>query len=156
MTKLDNIIEEAWKHREIPDKMRKAFQDSFETYKENPVYLFEYANALDFLGKESEAIPLYQNALAKGISGKLMRQAKIQLGSSLSVIGENEKAISILEEVMKDTGDPAALVFLCIALFRSGEAIKSLRKSLEFILSENRGLLPDYKMTLEHYLSEIS
>ena len=156
MTKLDIIIEEAWKLREDPDKMRKAFQDSFEVYKENPLYLFEYANALDFLGKESEAIPLYQKALMKGISGKLMTQTKIQLGSSLSVIGENENAISILEEVLKETGDPAALIFLCIALFRSGEAIKSLRKSLEFILSENRDLLPEYKTAFELYLREIS
>ncbi|MHB1709694.1 MAG: tetratricopeptide repeat protein [Thermoplasmataceae archaeon] len=155
MSDLNKIIEEAWKHRDNPEAMLEKFQEVFEDYRENTVYLFEYANALDFLGKENEAIPLYQRAIKLGISGKMKTQAEIQLGSSLSVIGENESAIAILSKVQKEAGDPAALIFLCIALFRSGETKKSLKTALNFIMSGNQGLLPEYKRSLSQYLDEM-
>ena len=91
--------------------------------------MFKYANALDFFGKETEAVPLYQMAIGLGLSVKMKTQAEIQLGSSLSVIGESESAIAILSGVYKETGDPAALAFLCIALFRSGELEKSIKEA---------------------------
>ncbi len=119
------------------------------------MYFFEYASALDFLGKETEAIPLYQRALELGLSGKKKTQAEIQLGSSLSVTGRNESAISILSRVLKETVDPAALSFLCIALFRSGETMKSLKTALNFILSGNQGLIPEYERALSQYLDEM-
>ncbi|MDA8143086.1 MAG: tetratricopeptide repeat protein [Thermoplasmatales archaeon] len=82
-------------------------------------------------------------------------QAEIQLGSSLSVTGQNESAIAILSRAQKETGDPAALIFLCIALFRSGKTKKSLKTPLSFILSGNQGLLPEYERTLSQYIDEI-
>ena len=155
MSDLNNIIENAWKYKNNSEKLIKTFQEAFDDYSENPIYLFEYANALDFLGKEDEAIPLYQKALKIGVSGKMKTQAEIQLGSSLSVTGENESAKSILNRVLNETGDPAALIFLCIALFRSRETKKSLKIALSFILSENQGLLPEYNRALTQYLEEI-
>ena len=89
MRDLNFILENAWKYRDDPEKLIWTFQRVFEEYRENPIYLFEYANALDFLGKESEAIPLYQQALSLGISGKRKIQAEIQLGSSFSVLGDH-------------------------------------------------------------------
>ena len=155
MNKLNKIVEEAWKHRENPEVLLGKFQEVFEDYSENAVYLFEYASALDFLGKETDAIPLYQMAIKLGLSKKIRTQAEIQLGSSLSVAGKNESATSILSRVLKETADPAALVFLCIALFRSGELEKSLKTALSFILSGNQGLLTEYKRALSQYIDEI-
>ncbi len=155
MNNLNSIIENAWKYTNDPEKLIRTFQEVFDDYRENPIYLFEYANALDFLGKEAEAIPLYQQALSLRISGKIKVQTEIQLGSSLSVTGDNKSAISILARVQKETEDPAALIFLCIALFRSGETRKSLRTALGFILSGNQGLLPEYNRALMQYLEEI-
>ncbi|MHB1493720.1 MAG: tetratricopeptide repeat protein [Thermoplasmataceae archaeon] len=155
MSYLNKIIEEAWKHKDNPELLLKKFQEVFEDYQEDSVYLFEYANALDFLGEEDEAIPLYQRAIELGISGKMKTQAEIQLGSSLSVTGKNEGAIGILSRVLEETEDPAALIFLCIALFRAGETKKSLKAALNFILSGGKGLLPEYKRSLSQYLEEI-
>ncbi|MHB8359880.1 MAG: tetratricopeptide repeat protein [Thermoplasmataceae archaeon] len=155
MGEINKIIEDAWNHQDNPELLLKKFQEVFEYYSGNPVYLFEYANALDFSGKEPEAIPLYQKAIESGISGKKKIQAEIQLGSSLSVTCEHEKAISILSRVQKETGDPAALLFLCIALFRSGETEKALKTALNFIMSSNQGLLPEYKRSLSQYLDQI-
>ena len=155
MSDLNKVMGEVWKHRDCPEVFLRKFQEVFEDYHENAAYLFEYASALDFLGKETEAIPLYQRALELGLSGKMKIQAEIQLGSSLSVTGENEKAIFILGRVLKETGDPAVLSFLCIALFRYGETMKSLKTALNFILSGNQGRIPEYERTLSQYLDEM-
>ncbi len=156
MRDLNFILENAWKYRDDPEKLIWTFQRVFEEYRENPIYLFEYANALDFLGKESEAIPLYQQALSLGISGKRKIQAEIQLGSSFSVLGDHVSAITILSRLQKETGDPAALIFLCIALFRSEETKRSLKTALSFIMSGKHGLLPKYTRALSQYLDEIN
>jgi len=71
MSELDKIIEEAWRNHDNPEVMLAKFKEVFNDYKNNAVFLFEYANALDFLGKEDEAVPLYRRALAMGLSGKL-------------------------------------------------------------------------------------
>ena len=155
MNDLNKVVEEAWKHRDSPEVFLRKFQDVIKDYRENALYLFEYASALDFLGRETEAIPLYHRALELGLSGKMKTQAEIQLGSSLSVTGRNESAISILSRVLKETGDPAVLSFLCIALFRSGETMKSLKTALNFILSCNQGLIPEYERALSQYLDEM-
>lgn len=155
MTNLNKILEEAWKHRDNPEDLLKTFQEVFEEYRGNAVYLYEYANALDFLGKENEAIPLYQNAIKLGLPEKMKTQAEIQLGSSLSIVGDNKTAIDILNRVYKKTGDPASLEFLCLSLYRSGELKKALKLALNFILSGDQGLLPEYKRALSEYLDEI-
>ncbi|AGO60782.1 tetratricopeptide repeat protein [Ferroplasma acidarmanus] len=155
MKSLNNIIEEAWKYQDKPEIMLKIFQEPYDDFSENAAYLFEYANVLDFLGKETEAIPLYQKAIKLGLPGKMKIQAEMQLGSSLSVIGEHESAIAILDGVYKDTADPASLEFLCIALFRSGQADKALKYALNFILSSNQGMLPEYSRALSDYVNEI-
>jgi len=99
MAGLNRILEEARKSRDDPKMFLKKFQEVFEEYRENAIFLFEYVTALDFMGNEAEAIPLYQKAIKLGLSGKIKTQTEIQLGSSLSVIGANESAIAILSRV---------------------------------------------------------
>jgi len=156
MKNLNNIIQEAWRYRDKPEIMLKMFQDAYNDFSGNAAYLFEYANVLDFLGKETEAIPLYQKAIKLGLTGKMKIQAEIQLGSSLSVKGEHESAIAILGRVYKETVDATSLEFLCIALFRSGQTNKALKQALNFILSGNQGLLPEYSRALSQYVNEIN
>ena len=48
MGEINKIIEDAWNHQDNPELLLKKFQEVFEYYSGNPVYLFEYANALDF------------------------------------------------------------------------------------------------------------
>ncbi len=155
MGDLNKIIEEAWKCRDNPEVLLRKFQEVFEDYRGNAVFLFEYANASDFMEKEDEEIPLYQMAIKLGLSGKMKTQAEIQLGSSLSITGENESAIEILSRVNMETGDPAALAFLCIVLFRYEQLKKSLKTALSIIVSVKQGLLSEYKEALSQYVEEI-
>ncbi len=152
----DSIIKNINESKDLSGTRSDTISDTSKNTIGSAVYLFQYANTLDFLGKEAEAIPLYLKAIKLGLSGKMKTQAEIQLGSSLSVTGEHEKAIAILNRVQKETVDPAALAFLCIALFRSGEIKKALKTALIFIISGNQGLLPEYQRALLHYIDEMS
>lgn len=57
---------------------------------------FERAGARDFLGLEIEAIPLYREALARGLSAPERLQCLVQLGSSLRNVGDTEAAVQVL------------------------------------------------------------
>ena len=70
MKNLNNIIEEARKYHGKPEIMLKILQGAYEDFSGNAAYLFEYANVLDFLGKENTAIPLYEKAIKLGLPGK--------------------------------------------------------------------------------------
>lgn len=129
----------AWEHGDQPDKMIGIFRENLGRLSGETVFIFEYANALECLGMEGNAIPEYRKAIMTGLSGEWLLKAQIQLGSSLSV-----------------TGDPAALAFLCIALHRSGGSGRALRLSLEHFLAQGTGLLQNYSRALTHYTGKIS
>ncbi|MEM0156228.1 MAG: hypothetical protein QW597_06505 [Thermoplasmataceae archaeon] len=89
------LMEEAWRYRSRPEMMLKKCHEALKNYNGNPVELFEYANALNFLGRNSEEILLYRKALILGFLG------------INGFWGKSEDY-------------PTTVIFLCIALFRSG------------------------------------
>lgn len=113
-----------------------------------PEALYEWASVHDFLGKEQEAVPLYEAALAAGLSGDRKPQAVIQLASSLRNIGNPEAAVKLLEGASTNTvtGD-AADAFLALALRDCGRTDEALQVSL---LALSRSL-PVYRRPVERY-----
>ena len=98
---------------------------------DDPDALFEWASVHDFLGQESAAIPLYQKALAGGLSGHRRPQAIIQLASSLRNAGDARAAIDLLEDCAPDTvTGSAAQAFLALALHDVGRSEAALRVAL--------------------------
>lgn len=97
----------------------------------DPDALYEWASMHDFLGREAEAIPLYQAALEAGLSGERKPQAVIQLASSLRNVGDVEAAIDLLEGCLSNpvTGS-AAHAFLALALFDAGRPRHALHTAL--------------------------
>jgi tetratricopeptide (TPR) repeat protein len=54
--------------------------------------LYERGGRHDSAGREDEAIPLYEQALAAGLSGELRARCLLQLGSSLRNVGRVDEA----------------------------------------------------------------
>src|SRR5690625_2085488 len=80
----ENRIAEFWKTADDtqPERMletmnvlRQELPDS------NPDALFEWASVHDFLGRESQAVPLYEQALNNGVAGRRQWRAANQLAS---------------------------------------------------------------------------
>lgn len=114
--------------------------------------LYEWASIHDFLGREDEAIPLYQAALAHDLQGPRRPQAIIQLASSLRNIGEPAAAVTLLEKQPTDsvTGD-AAQAFLALALRDCGRTDEALRVALRALAAT----LPIYGKSVAGYAGEL-
>jgi tetratricopeptide (TPR) repeat protein len=69
-----------------------------EKYPKSARAVFELANAYDYLGKEEEAIPLYEKAIQIGLTSEYEAYALLQLGSSLRNVGRVDDAIRILTD----------------------------------------------------------
>jgi hypothetical protein len=95
---------------------------------------------LDGLGREAEAIPVYEEALSLGLKGMDLRDAFVCLASSLRNVGKSHKAVRHLESArMKFPGDAVVNLFLALALYD----VKQYKKAIQILgfalLDEIRG-----------------
>jgi hypothetical protein len=119
------------------------------------VGLFELGSANDSTGRSDRAVPLYQAALAAGLTGLRRRRATIQLASSLRNLGRAEDSISLLKAELALPSDEltgAVRAFLALALVDVGREREAVGTSL-LALSQ---YLPRYNQSLARYASELS
>lgn len=120
---------------------------------DDPDALYEWASVHDYLGMETEAIPLYQTALDHGLTGDRRPQAIIQLASSLRNIGDPRAAIDLLRAHPNDqvTGD-ASQAFLALALRDAGHPDEALRVALVTLART----LPLYQGAVKNYAQDLA
>lgn len=104
---------QAWAEIDSYDARREAGEADFrarigelagELPPGSPVAAFERAGAWDTTGHSDKAVPLYQEALASGLTGMRRRRAVIQLASSLRNIGRVTEAVELLTTGMTARG----------------------------------------------------
>ena len=92
------------------------------------------AFVLDRLGREGEAVPLYERALSLGLRGTDARDAHVCLASSLRNVGRPQQGFDLLESAKpRFEGDVVFELFfalLATEIGRPNEAIRQLVKSL--------------------------
>jgi hypothetical protein len=116
--------------------------------------LFELASAHDSTGHSGEAVPLYQRALAIGLSGIRRRRATIQLASSLRITGRAPESVALLQpelDAPSDELDDAVRAFLALALVETGEA----RRAVGLALGALSRHLPRYQRSLRNYARKL-
>jgi hypothetical protein len=115
----------------------------------SPVGPFERASALDSVGRERQAVPLYRQALAAGLGGPRRRQAVIQLSSSLRVLGQADESVALLraERAGSDELDDAVSAFLALALADAGAE----REAVSVALAALGPHLPRYQRAVGNY-----
>ena len=114
------------------------------------VGLFERASALDSTGHEDLAVPLYRQALDRGLQGERRRRAVIQLASSLRNIGRAEDSVALLTtelDAEPDHLDDAVRGFLALALVDTGRG----REAVSLALAALAPHLPRYQRSLARY-----
>jgi tetratricopeptide (TPR) repeat protein len=101
---------------------------------DNALINFHYAWLCDTQGKESEAVPYYERAIANGLTGEDLRGALLGLGSTYRALGQYEKAVETLRRGSVSFPDAREFpVFLAIALYNTGqyrEAVETLLRQL--------------------------
>ena len=111
---------------------------------------FERAAARDSTGHSDLAVPLYRQALDRGLGGERRRRAVIQLASSLRNLGEVATSVELLEAELTRTSDgldDAVRAFLALALVDSGRE----REAVSHALTALAPHLPRYQRSTANY-----
>ncbi|HMJ35490.1 MAG TPA: tetratricopeptide repeat protein [Baekduia sp.] len=119
------------------------------------IALFERAAANDSTGHPDEAVPLYREAVATGLTGLRRRRAVIQLASSLRNLGQPEESVRLLtaeRDATSDDLDDAVVAFLALALADTGQEREAASLAL-LALSRH---LPRYNRSLANYAQDLA
>ncbi|CAM5384093.1 tetratricopeptide repeat protein [Streptomyces aurantiogriseus] len=111
---------------------------------------FEQACAWDSTGHSDRAVPLYREALARGLDGYRGRRARIQLSSSLRNIGRPEEGVKLLTpelDAPSDELDDAVRATLALCLSSLGRD----REGLSLVLEALAPHLPRYQRSMANY-----
>ncbi|CAL9425271.1 tetratricopeptide repeat protein [Streptomyces sp. enrichment culture] len=125
-----------------------------ELPEDSPDGPFELACAWDSTGHSDKAVPLYREALARGLSGYKARRAKIQLSSSLRNIGQPEEGVKLLTpelDAPSDELDDAVRATLALCLSSLGRD----REGLSLVLGALAPHLPRYQRSMANYAREL-
>ena len=115
---------------------------------------FERACAFDSTGRSDLAVPLYREALERGLTAERRRRAVIQLASSLRNIGEADESVALLTAELArepDELDDAVRAFLALALADVGRE----REALSHALTALAPHLARYQRSLASYAQEL-
>jgi tetratricopeptide (TPR) repeat protein len=113
--------------------------------------LYALGGEHDSAGREDQAIPLYEQALAAGLAGELRARCLLQLGSSLRNVGRIDEAVACLQDARREYPAFRPLRgFLALALHSAGRDREALRELLETIADEG-----EYERSLRGYAAEL-
>lgn len=119
------------------------------------VACFERAAALDSTGHSDKAVPLYKEALERGLRGQRRRRAVIQMASSLRNLGRASESVALLRaerELGSDDLDDAVSAFLALALVDTGRE----REAVSIALMALSRHMSRYRRSLVNYAQEIA
>lgn len=111
---------------------------------------FERACAWDSTGHSDKAVPLYERALATGLTGIRRRRAVIQMSSSLRNIGQVNRSVELLTEEMNaatDELDDAVRAVLALCLTDVGRE----REAVSLAVGALAKHLPRYQRSMANY-----
>ncbi|MEV5349912.1 tetratricopeptide repeat protein [Streptomyces achromogenes] len=117
---------------------------------DSPLGPFERACAWDSTGHSDKAVPLYREALARGLTGYKGRRARIQLSSSLRNVGQPEEGVKLLSPELdgpSDELDDAVRAALALCLSSLGRD----REGLALVLGALAPHLPRYQRSMANY-----
>ncbi|MFG2309629.1 tetratricopeptide repeat protein [Streptomyces sp. NPDC048566] len=117
---------------------------------DSPLGPFERACAWDSTGHSDRAVPLYREALARGLAGYKGRRARIQLSSSLRNIGRPEEGVQLLTPELvapSDELDDAVRACLALCLADLGRE----REGLALVIGALAPHLPRYQRSMANY-----
>jgi Flp pilus assembly protein TadD len=128
-----------------------------ERYPDDPRAHFEYAGALDYQGREAEAVAPYRRAQALGLAGDDLPRLYVQLGSTLRNVGEVEEAERFLAEGRRRFPDHAGIqVFHALALVSAGRSREAVVALLDLIATHADKIdLDGYDRAIRAYTDEL-
>jgi tetratricopeptide (TPR) repeat protein len=124
---------------------------------DDPTINYQMAWTCDFMGKESEAVPFYEKAIANGLSGEDRKGAMLGLGSTYRCLGEYQKSVKVFDQAVKEFAEDRSLkVFRALTLYNLGKAEKSVSELLVQLLdTTNDQSIKAYEKALRFYSDKL-
>lgn len=122
---VNDLLEEAEQLRAKGDARAAitVWLDAIEQSPEDPFIHESVARAYDSIGREADAIPHYEKAIALGLDGDDRLHAYIGLGSSQRALGRYTDAATTLDTCLGEFPDSyAAQTFRAMAQYNEGDA----------------------------------
>ena len=92
---------------------------------------YQTAWTCDNLGKEREAVPFYEAAIANGLAGDDRRGALLGLGSTYRCLGKYQKSLETFDRAIGEfPNDRALKTFRALTLFNLGKAAECVEELL--------------------------
>jgi len=125
---------------------------------EDPTVNYQCAWVHDRMGLEREAIPLYERAIERGLSGGDLEGAILSLGSSYRAVGNPAKAAEVLRGgVARFPHNRAMQVFLAIALHDLDEHVQAMEILLRNLAETSSDPeISAYKEALSFYANHLN
>lgn len=119
---------------------------------------YQLAWTCDVLGRESDALPYYEKAVALGLPENELSGALLGLGSTLRNLGQLERSTEVLRSGRAQFPDNREFdVFLALTLHQLGRHNEAMQLVLEALCdtTEDPGLTA-YQRALRHYAGKLS
>jgi tetratricopeptide (TPR) repeat protein len=119
---------------------------------------YQLAWTCDVLGREAEALPYYEKAVALGLPDNELAGALLGLGSTLRQLGQFERSSSVLRSAQLQFPDNREFdAFLALTLHEDGKSGEALRVALETLCdtSEDQGIRA-YQRAIRHAAGKLS
>jgi len=118
---------------------------------------YQLAWTCDVLGREAEALPYYEKAVALGLPKNELAGALLGLGSTLRHLGQLERSASVLQSARLQFPDNREFdAFLALTLQAAGQGGEALRVALTALCdtSEDQGIRA-YQRAIRHAASKL-
>ena len=157
---MSDTLERAIRFRKAGEleEARAVLLKLLERNPEDPAVNYQCAWVHDRMGLEREAIPLYERAIERGLSGGDLEGAILSLGSSYRAVGNPAKAAEVLRGgVARFPHNRAMQVFLAMALHdldEHAQAMEILLRNLAETSSDPE--ISAYKEALSYYANRLN
>jgi tetratricopeptide (TPR) repeat protein len=118
---------------------------------------YQLAWTCDVLGREADALPYYEKAVALGLPDNELAGALLGLGSTLRHLGQFERSASVLRSAQLQFPENREFdAFLALTLYADGKAGEALRLAIDTLCdtSEDQGIRA-YQRALRHAASKL-
>lgn len=123
----------------------------------DPDVNYQMAWTCDFMGKESEAVPFYEKAIANGLK-EGRSGAMLGLGSTYRCLGEYEKSLGVFDLAVKEFPENRSLkVFRALTLYNLGRSEESVSQLLvQLIETTSDESIRSYDRALRFYSDKLN
>jgi tetratricopeptide (TPR) repeat protein len=154
-TKLSEAIE--LRKNNKPEEAMSILKTLLRSNPNDPDINYQLAWTCDFMGKESEAAPYYEKAIANGLVED-REGAMLGLGSTYRCLGEYKKSLKIFDQGIGEFPENRSLkVFRALTLYNLGQSEESVSQLLiQLIDTTNDRSIKLYEKALRFYSDKLN